>query len=117
MKKFILVAAVIGITTAFYQPLRAQVSINVNIGTPPIYNYQPSYVSQRPVVYVNQNVRSHYNDHYYPKRKVVVYNVRPNIYRSAKYRKGNNYYTFKNVDYDHHNRSVKHLKGNKKRKH
>ena len=114
MKKFILVAAVIGITTAVYQPTSAQVRINVNIGTPPVYNYQPNYVSQRPVVYVNQNSRNYRNDHYYPKRRVVVYNVQPSHYRSAKYRKAKHYYSGKNVGYDRHQKSSKYFKSNKK---
>ncbi len=109
MKKFILLTA-FAITAVIYQPAKAQVSINVNIGTPAYYGYNSYYVPARPVVYVDRDVRYHRNDNYYPKRNVVIHRAQPIVRRSyySNYnRPANRYYNIRNVDYKHHNKSFK----------
>lgn len=118
MKKFILLAAAIGIASAIYQPVKAQVSINVNIGTPAYYGYNSYYVPVEPV-YVERNVRYHRNYNYYPKRNVIVYRAQPSHHRNyySSYRPANRYYSVKNGGYKHYNKSFKNSRGHGKGRH
>ncbi|WP_316784211.1 hypothetical protein [Pedobacter frigiditerrae] len=116
MKKLI-VFAMLGIASVAYQPAKAQVSINVNIGTPAYYGYN-TYYEPAPVVYVDRNVRYHRNYNYYPKRNVVVYRAQPQrrTYYSS-YRPVSRHYSVKNVSYKHYNKSFKHGRGHGKGRH
>jgi hypothetical protein len=111
MKKLI-VFAMLGIASVAYQPVKAQVSINVNIGTPAYYGYNTYYEPARPVVYVERDVY-HRNYNYYPKRNVVVYRPQP-VHRRVyynNYRPSNRYYSVRSVNYKHYNKSFKHSNG------
>lgn len=117
MKKFILLAAVLGIALAAHQPAKAQVSINVNFGTPSYYvprSYNAYYVPARTVVYTNRNVNYHRNYNYYPNKNVAVYRSRPIAQRGSYYNnyRANSHYSVKNVNYKHYNKSFKHSNGN-----
>jgi hypothetical protein len=112
MKKLILVA-VLGIAAATYQPAKAQVSISLSIGTPSYYGYN-SYYEPAPVVYVERHHRN-----YYPQRNVVVYRPQPVVRRSyyTNYRPSNRYYSVKQVNYKHYNKSNGHSKGHGRGRH
>jgi hypothetical protein len=106
MKKFILLAAVLGIATATYQPAKAQVSINVNIGTPSYYaprSYNSYYVPARTVVYPR-----------YHQRNVVVYRPQPYVQRNSyysNYRPATRHYSAKRFEYNKHNKSFRNERG------
>jgi hypothetical protein len=74
MKKLILLAS-IALAAAVYQPVKAQVSVNINIGARPYY--EPRYYVAPPAYYVPARVHHH--------RTVVVQRpvyVQPRMYRS-----------------------------------
>jgi hypothetical protein len=99
MKKFIVLAA-IGIAAAIYQPVKAQVSVNINIGSTP----NPYYAY--PTVYSN---------HYIPARNYVyVERNRPKVYRSYYVRPGYRNYTVQHANY---RPNVKYVKYNHRNPH
>lgn len=70
MKKLVLLAS-IAIAMVIYQPAKAQVSVNISIGTNPYYtpSYYSYYVPARTVVYT----------------RPVVYHQRPVVYHQKRY--------------------------------
>ena len=119
MKKLILlVLLVAGFAT--YQPAKAQVSLNINIGAQPSYystgyNYstyyrkpyvqKTYYVPAREYVYINNK---HHNNKSY--RPVVL--QRGNYNRPV-----NRYYGVKKEHYKQYNKAYKHSKGHGKGRH
>jgi hypothetical protein len=96
MKKLLLVAA-IGISALLASPAKAQVSLNVNIGTP-----QPYWVPERRVVVVSEGGYLERRD-YRPRYTNVVYRPeRRVIYREAPVRR---YYSNRNTYRSYERRS------------
>lgn len=121
MKKFILMVLVAS-ATAIYQPVKAQVSLSLNIGTAPRYGYYPDYY-ERPVVvhrsyyapaprYVYVKRDNYRNKKFYKPSRVY----RSSYYRPA-YRPSTRYYNVKQVNYKHHNKFAKHGRGHGKGRH
>lgn len=81
MKKLILLAS-IAISAIVYQPAKAQVSLNINIGARPYYTPVHYYTAPN-YVYVEQP-RYVQRSHYVPARRVVVarpvHYARPQVY-------------------------------------
>ena len=114
MKKLILMALV-AVAAAIYQPAKAQVSLNINIGAQPRYGFYNDYYA-RPVVHRTYYapaprvvyVKHHNNSnrrYYAPGRRVV----------SRSYnRPSTRYYNVKQVHYKNNKHAYKHGKGNEK---
>lgn len=112
MKKFILMALVASVV-AIYQPAKAQVSLNINIGA------QPRYVSD--VYYSNYYGRPLVHRSYYAPPTRYVYVDRNDghkkYYRSAKVYRSNYSQKVKQVNYKHDNKFYKHGKYHGKGRH
>lgn len=118
MKKLILLALLVA-GFATYQPAKAQVSLNINIGAQPSYyptGYNNTTYYKQPYV---QRV------HYVPARKYVYKNgkhynkrsYRPIIVQRTNYnRPVNRYYSVKKESHKQHNKAYKHNKDHGKRK-
>ena len=118
MKKFILMALMAS-AIAIYQPAKAQVSLNINIGAQPRYvsdvyyaDYYPapvvhrSYYTPSPrYVYVERNYG--HKKHYRPAK----------VYRSYYSRPATRYYNVKHVNYKHYNKAHKHGRGHGRGRH
>ncbi|TKC10390.1 hypothetical protein FA048_09375 [Pedobacter polaris] len=114
MKKFILLA-MLGIALAVYQPAKAQVSLSINIGSQPRYESYGYYTDyERPVVH---------HTYYAPAPRYVYvdrhkkYYKPTRVYRSSYSRPSTRYYSVKQNNYKHYNKSFKHGKGHGKGRH
>lgn len=109
MKKLILLATLF--TAVIFQPAKAQVSINVNIGSTPYY--QPVYYQTHPnYVYVSQP-RYVNRTYYTPVRRVVssrtYYHAPPRVYRTTKVYRSNYNRGPKHHFVKHHHKGPKHF--------
>jgi hypothetical protein len=101
MKKLI-VLAMFGISLASFKQVHAQVSINVNIGTPAYYtapNYNGYNVPAHTVIYPS-----------YYKKNVIIHNSQPYIKRNtyyANYRPSPRQHAFKRVENGKHYKNFK----------
>jgi hypothetical protein len=105
MKKLILVA-MLAIAASIYQPAKAQVSINVNIGarpyyTPSYYTHTSYYAAPRYAYYPHRNVIVHRS--YVPTRYYRTYSRPQSRYYVKSYAKhGNGHFKFKGKGHGRH---------------